>query len=603
LNRSAALLLELVRGRRRLLVRFAAASLGRAALTALTILLVRDFLAGVLGEGTGLAGSIAARVGGPGVIWVAAMLLLVTHLGASLLNYDASLTQQRLVATLELGTMERLIRHLLGLSARFFDRHTQGDLIQTVRQDVSHLRQVGQSAAHFGLDAVQAAGLLTAAVWLSPALALWAFVLLPLAAMPIIWLARRTLATSFGVRRKGVWLFDTLLQLLRGVRVIKVYQGEASAAAATIDRARGYFDEVLGMERSRAMARVALEWLSGLSLVLVIVAGGFQVMAGTITWPELLAFFMAARAVQSPLGNMNSAYVDIQRYGASVERIDRLLAERSDVREDPAAQPLDRDPRIISFDGVGFRYGTRLVLDDVSFEVAAGETLGVVGPSGAGKTTLLSLVARFYDPDAGSVRFDGVDLRQLRLADVYARLAIVTQDPFLFDGTIRENIRAGRPAASDLEVEDAARAAEIHDEISRMPDGYSTLVGQGGRPLSRGEAQRLNVARAILKNAPILLLDEATSSLDSVAEAKVQRAIDRLVAGRTVISVAHRLSTLRNANRILMLDRGRVEGLATHDELLRRVPGYRRLWEAQTRSPHDPDALAAGTGAREVVNG
>ncbi len=599
MNRSAALLLELVRDRRRLMLRFAAASLGRAVLTACTILLVRDFLAGVLGTGTGLAGRIAAQVGDPGVIWVAAILLLLSHLGASLLNYDASLTQQRLVATLELGTMERLIRHLLGLSAGFFDRHTQGDLIQAVRQDVSQLRLVGQSAAHFGLNAVQAAGLVTAAVWLSPALALWAFVLLPIAALPIVWLARRTLATSFGIRRKGVWLFDTLLQLLRGVRVIKVYQGEASAAATTIGRARGYFDEVLGMERSRARARVALEWLSGLSLVMVIVVGGLQVMAGTVTWPELLAFFMAARAVQTPLGNMNSAYVDIQRHGASVERIDRLLAERSDLREDPAARPLDHDPRVLSFESVSFRYGPRLVLEDVSFEVCAGETLGVVGPSGAGKTTLLSLVARFYDPDEGSIRFDGVDLRQLRLATLYDRLAIVTQDPFLFDGTIRENIRAGRPAASDLDVESAARAAEIHDDVIRMPESYATLVGQGGRPLSRGEAQRINVARAILKNAPILLLDEATSSMDSVAEAKVQRAIDRLVAGRTVISVAHRLSTLRNANRILLLNRGRVEGVGTHEELLRDTPGYRRLWEAQTGSLHDSEVLAAGPAGEE----
>ena len=221
------------------------------------------------------------------------------------------------------------------------------------------------------------------------------------------------------------------------------------------------------------------------------------------------------------------------------------------------------------------------MLQNVSFTVQAGETLGIVGPSGAGKTTLLSLVARFYDPTHGRVMLDGEDLRNFRLHDIYGKLAIVTQDPFLFSTSIRENILCGRPDATQEEVEAAARAGEIHDEIMAMPDGYETVVGQGGRALSRGEAQRVNVARAILKNAPILLLDEATSSLDSYSEARVQRAVDRLAEGRLAISVAHRLSTLRNATRILVLEQGQAVGLGTHTELLANCLTYRRLWEAQ----------------------
>jgi len=221
------------------------------------------------------------------------------------------------------------------------------------------------------------------------------------------------------------------------------------------------------------------------------------------------------------------------------------------------------------------------VLENVAFTVNAGETLGIVGPSGAGKTTLLNLIARFYDPTSGEVKLDGDDLRSFRLQDLYGQLAIVTQDPFLFSTSIRANILCGRPDATHEEVESAARAAEIHDEIMAMPDGYETIVGQGGRSLSRGEAQRVNVARAILKNAPILLLDEATSSLDSYSEARVQLAVDRLVSGRLVISVAHRLSTLRNASRILVLEQGQMMGLGTHTELLSICPTYVRLWEAQ----------------------
>src|SRR5262249_7888782 len=262
-----------------------------------------------------------------------------------------------------------------------------------------------------------------------------------------------------------------------------------------------------------------------------------SVMSGRLGWPELLAFLIAMRAVQGPLNNINNSYLEIQRYGASVEHVEQLLSEQPEIQDRPDARPLKAPPLALAANQLGFAFPGKPVLNDVSFTVAAGETLGVVGPSGAGKTTLLNLLARFYDPTSGTVRLDGEDLRSFRLRDVYRMLAIVTQDPFLFSTTIRDNILCGRPDASPQEVETAARAAETHDEMLAMPAGYDTVVGQGGRPLSRGEAQRINIARAILKNAPILLLDEATSSLDSYSEARVQLAVDRLVAGRLSISV------------------------------------------------------------------
>jgi ABC-type multidrug transport system fused ATPase/permease subunit len=271
----------------------------------------------------------------------------------------------------------------------------------------------------------------------------------------------------------------------------------------------------------------------------------------------------------------------VQRYAASVFHIEQLLLEKPEITDRKDARALVESPSSIMADHVDFGFNQKPVLEDVSFSVRAGETLGIVGPSGAGKSTLLSLVARFYDPTHGRVMLDGEDLRNFRLQDIYAKLAIVTQDPFLFTTSIRENILCGRPDATQEEVEAAARAAEIHDEIMAMPDGYETVVGQGGRALSRGEAQRVNVARAILKNAPILLLDEATSSLDSYSEARVQRAVDRLAVGRLCISVAHRLSTLRNATRILVVEQGHAVGLGTHKELLDNCLTYRRLWEAQ----------------------
>ena len=586
MKQSLALPFRLLRDEPRLVARFTFASLGRAGLTAATILLIRDFLGGVLGA----RDNAAVRSAGAG-LWTAVLLLLVAFLGAALLTYDSRITEQRIVKVIELGTMERLIGKLLGLSVGFFDRRTHGDLIQSVRQDVTQLRMVTLSVANLVLEALQAAGLMVAAILLSPTLALWAFFLVPLAAAPVFFIARRTLAHAFGVRRKGVVLFDVILQLLHGIRIIKIYQAEQIEADRTVSRARSFFDEVIAMERVRALAGVVLGTLGGLSFIAVIVVGGLKVMHGSLGWPELFAFLMAVRAAHGPIGNINTNYLDIQRYGASVEHLDALLRERPEIHDRAGAMPFATGPAVISGEGLRFAVGDNVVLDGISFHVRAGETLGIAGPSGAGKTTLLNLVARFYDPVAGAVRFDGVDLRDLRLRDVQSRIAIVTQDPFLFSTTIRENIRCGRPAATDDEIEAAASAAEIHEEIMAMPDRYDTVVGHGGRTLSRGEAQRVNIARAIVKNADVLLLDEATSSLDSYSEALVQRAIDRLAHGRLVLSVAHRLSTLRNASRILVLEAGRAVGFGTTAELLSDCPTFQRLWHAQSAGAA-PDAVS-----------
>lgn len=585
------MLIRLLRPHPWLVTRFTFASLGRAAMTAASILLIREFLAGVLGQGRGFGFTVSPET----ALWITVGLLLLVSLSAAAFNYDSQVTQQKIVKAIELGTMERMIRHLLGLSVGFLDRRTHGDLLQSIRQDVTQMRMVVLSTARIVLEVLQTVGLIAAAVSFSITLSLWAFILVPVAALPIYILARRTLARSFGVRSKGVALFDALLQLLHGIRVIKIYQGERAEGERTVERARVYFDELIEMERVQAFARIVLESLAALNVVVVIIVGGLSVMSGRLGWPELLAFLLAMRAAQGPLNNLNSAYLDVQRYAASVFHIEQLLQEKPEIQDRTDARALSGSPLSITADRVDFTFNQKPVLEDVSFTVRAGETLGIVGPSGAGKTTLLSLVARFYDPTRGRMLLDGEDLRSFRLAELYAKLAIVTQDPFLFTTTIRENILCGRPDATQEAIESAARAAEIHDEIMAMPDGYETVVGQGGRSLSRGEAQRVNVARAILKNAPILLLDEATSSLDSYSEARVQRAVDRLAEGRLCISVAHRLSTLRNATRTLVLEQGRVVGLGTHKELLAGCLTYRRLWEAQgSYTPGEvlPDAAA-----------
>ena len=573
--------LSLLRSQRALTVRFVVVSLARAALAAGWILLVRAFLSGVAGQHRGFAGALADAYGERTAIWISAALLGAVYLAVAALTYDARVVEQRLTTNVELAAMDRVMRQLLALPLRHFEGRTHGELIETLRRDVSNLRVATLALATLALEAVQVAALVAVAVWLSPRLAVWAFVIVPLAAAPLLLAARPVLIGAVGVRRTSVVLFNRFLQVLTGIRLVKIYERERLEAERAAEHARRHLEALQATERVRAAARVGLDLAGGVSLIAVIVAGGLELAAGRLQWPILFAFLVAVRAAQAPIANMGNAWLEIKRHGASVSTLQRLLREPQELRDRAGAAPLAERVTRLDAERVGVDHDGRAVLDDVSIHVTAGETLAVVGPSGAGKSTLVDLLARLYDPSRGVVRMNGCDVRDLRLADVRRAAALVPQDPFLFPASIEENIACGRPGASFGEIEAAARAAGIHDEIAALPEGYGTVVGHGGRPLSRGEAQRINIARAFLKDAPLLLLDEPTSSLDSDAEGQVQRALDRLAAGRIVVVVAHRLWTIRDATKILVLSSGRVVGLGTHEELLETCGVYRRLWETQ----------------------
>lgn len=576
---------------RGLLVRFALASLVRSALSMAILVLMQQFLAGVLAGQGGLAGYLAIHLGRTPALYAVAGLLFACYLASSALAYEGQMVEQRIVRAFELGLLDRLVRHLLTLSVGFFERQSHGDLIQAIRLDVTKARNAAAACARMVLEAALAAGFVGGAVWISPKLSAIVFLVMPVVVAPLLFFARRAMRQSFTIRRHASALYDSVLQILHGIRVIKIFCAEESERARIERQARRYFAACIDIARAESFSRMLLESVAGLSIVLVVIGGGFQVLHGRLTWPSLLAFLMAVRSIHAPAYNMNTALLEFQGNAASVARIASLLEERPEIAAGPRALPAG-EPACIRFENVTFRYAEAPALQDISFEVRAGETLGIAGPSGAGKTTLLSLVARFYDPQGGRILWDGCDLRELQLAHLHRGIGLVPQTPFLFSATVAENIRAGRPSASGQEVAGAARAAEIHDEIVALPDAYQTGIGPGGRALSEGQAQRINVARALLKNGPVLLLDEATSSLDSLSESKLQRAVDAAVCGRTTFVVAHRLSTLRNATRILVLQDGRRVGLGTHAELLSRCPLYAEMWRAQ----QSPAAIHAEAG-------
>jgi subfamily B ATP-binding cassette protein MsbA len=322
-----------------------------------------------------------------------------------------------------------------------------------------------------------------------------------------------------------------------------------------------------------------------MTLIMAVVIGyaGWRARQGGMTVGAFVAFIAALGVASQSLRQLANLQTVFAEGMSAARRLFAALDVEPEVRERAGAQPLPVGEATIRFEGVGFAYGAEgpPTLSDVSFEARRGETVALVGPSGGGKTTILNLIPRFYDVTAGAVRIDGHDVRDVTLASLREHIALVTQEPFLFDDSIRANIAYARPQASDAEVEAAARAAAAHDFIAALPEGYAAQVGEAGARLSGGQRQRIAIARAFLKDAPILLLDEATSALDTESEAQVQAALKRLMAGRTTILIAHRLSTVRGADRIYVVDAGRIVETGDHDGLVQKRGLYARLAQHQ----------------------
>ncbi len=522
---------------------------------------------------------------------IASLLAIST----SLRYYFVSWLGERVVADVR----EAVFRHILRLSQSFYEVTRTGEVLSRLTTDTTILQSVVGSSASVALRNVLllAGGLVMLAIT-SPKLTGLIVVLVPVMLLPLILFGRRVRALSRQNQDRVADSSALAEEILTAMRIVQAYVRETWEAARFRDVVEDSFVAALARIRARAvLTAVVILFVFG-AIVLVLWFGAKAVLAGTMTGGQLGQFVLYAVLVAGSFAALAEVWGEVQRAAGAMERIMELLTSTPEIR-DPArpvaaATPARGEVRVENLDFWYPARPDRKALDDVSFTVPAGKTVALVGPSGAGKTTVFQLLLRFYDPQSGCIRLDGVDIGTLTLADLRGAMAMVPQETVIFSTSARENIRYGRPEANDAEVEAAARAALAHEFICDMPEGYATYLGERGVRLSGGQRQRIAIARAILKNPPLLLLDEATSALDAESEQQVQQALDRLMTDRTTIVIAHRLATVLKADRIVVLEGGRLVATGSHDELVAQEGLYARLARLQFAEP----ALAQASEAR-----
>ncbi|MDA1325332.1 MAG: ABC transporter ATP-binding protein [Proteobacteria bacterium] len=512
----------------------------------------------------------------PGVILG---LALVTGLAGYVEAVYMEIIGHRLVSDLQVSIYSRLIHADLAL----FHGTATGVLISRFTNDASALRfSIAKTITGLVKSTLMLCGYVAVMFLMNWQLALIAFVVFPIAIYPIVRIGKR-MRKVFTSTQIELGEFTTLLdETFQGVRHVKAYtmeDRETERASAVVEKLFALYRKVA---RTQAISRPLMESLGGIALAAVILVGGLWVMEAGLTPGELITFIAALLAAYRPMKDLANLNITLQQGLAAAQRVFNVMDIEPEIVDRPGAKTVASVKGEIRFDRVSFSYGDNIAaLSNIDLTIAAGQTVALVGPSGAGKSTILNLIPRFYDTSQGKITIDGIDVRDATLASLRGAIALVSQDITLFDDTVRANIAYGRQDASEDDIVAAARGADAHDFILALSDGYNTQVGGRGLKLSGGQRQRIAIARAMLKNAPILLLDEATSALDSETERQVQSALGKLTDGRTTVVIAHRLSTVMGADRIYVMDAGRILETGTHAELLAKGGAYARLHAVQ----------------------
>jgi ATP-binding cassette, subfamily B, bacterial MsbA len=533
-----------------------------------------------------------------------AVAIIIAYFFKGLGAYFSSYLMDDLGHRVVMRLRNQLFSHLLNQSAAFFARRTTGGLLSRINNDVGQVhRAVAETLGDLARESLALVGYAALLFYYDPGLALLAMTGAPLAIYPLVRLGKRLRMVTRWSQERLEYMSHVAGEAFTGHRIVKAFGAERREAEKFDRASRALYRTNLKVTGVLSVLPPMMEFVGGLAIAGALWYGSREIAEGRLTAGEFTSFVAALLLMYGPVKKLSRVNANLQQAAAAAERIFELLDKHTEVVEAPGTRPLPPFRDRIEFRGVEFRYEDshgRSTIRDVTFSVRAGQMIAIVGRSGAGKTTLVNMLPRFYDVTSGTILIDGVDIRSVTLRSLRDQIGIVTQETVLFDDTIAANIAYGAPEASREQIEAAARTAHAHDFIAALPEGYDTRIGERGQRLSGGQRQRLAIARALLKNSPILILDEATSSLDSESERLVQDALTTLMLNRTSFVIAHRLSTVRRADAIIVMDRGRIAELGRHDELIGRPGGvYARLHQMQLIEPKK-SGVAAGQAGREA---